>query len=186
MSFMKKFLVLVLTISVLMLCSCSSDADNSSTTTEEASSGQTVYVEFTVEKGSLSDEASFVSEMEGYGAEVTDLTDENALSVKLSEADYNTLLSDKSSVTVKAFRDYETAEDNYVEKIEYDEDFRNMKFYVNREGYDAEGASVNEYLLAAKALAYQIYLPEGQDTYVEVIYSDTEEVATTFSLPLQL
>ena len=41
-------------------------------------------------------------------------------------------------------------------------------------------------VIAAKALAYQMYLGEEQGTYVEVIYSGTDEFIYSFSLPMSL
>ena len=181
------FLVFALIVFVLAFCSCGGNADKSgkAETTAQETTEQEKIVEISFKKETLTDEEDFISEMEGYGAEIIDKSEEKMLLLKFEEDEHKTLLKDKYDSTVKAFKEIEEDEAQYIEKIEYDEDFRNMKFFVDREGYDAASSNVNEYVVAANALAYQSFLPEGQDSYVEVIYSDNNETAVTFSMPLK-
>ncbi len=188
--FMKKLsLVLCLLACVVLLSSCGSDAASDSTdnsTTTEAVN-ETVIIE--IEKLNIADEATFSDDLKAYGAEITDSEDGEKIVCEFTKKEYDILIQDKREETVKAFEDLENNAESYVEKVEYDDDFRNLKIYVNKEAYDkkasasALGNTFNDYAIGAKAVAFQIYLKDGQRTITEIYYTGAEEPISRFILP---
>ena len=188
--FMKKLsLVLCLIALVVLLSSCGSDtapdSAESSSTTEAVN--ENVIIE--IEKLNIADEATFSDDLKAYGAEITDSEDGEKLVCEFTKSEYAILIQDKREETVKAFEDLENDAESYVEKVEYDDDFRNLKIYVNKESYDkkasasALGNTFNDYAIGAKAVAFQIYLEDGQRTVTEIYYTDEEEPISRFILP---
>lgn len=186
----KKIVLFTLLIfMVVALCSCSgkpaSETPSSGGTSLQETTELNKDIEIIFSKENVADPDAFVTEMKGYGAEVSENAEENTIVLVFDEAEHKKLLKDKYDATLNAFKNAEENEELFIEKIEYDEDFRNLKMYVNREQYDSTSSTINEYLVAANAIAYQSFLPEGQDCYTEIIYSDNDEVATTFSMPIK-
>ena len=87
---------------------------------------------------------------------------------------------------MEKFKKYEDDESSYVDSVEYDEDFRNLKLFVNKEKYGESGSTTGNIVIASAALSYQMFLEDGQKVSVQVIYSDTQEVVSTFMLPMDL
>ncbi|MBO5290728.1 MAG: hypothetical protein J6B35_03990, partial [Clostridia bacterium] len=181
---MKKLsLILCLFAFVVLLSSCGSNGENSteSTTDNITTEAKSENVIIEIEKSGLADIDSFSDDLKAYGAEITDSEDGGKLVCEFTKSEYNILIQDKREATVKAFEDLENDAESYVEKVEYDDDFRNLKIYVNKEAYDSKasassfGNTFNDYAIAAKAVAYQTYLKDGQSTITEIYYTDGEE-----------
>ena len=185
---MKKFsLILTLVLLVCLFSACGNSDNNAEATTTDATTGSVSQdVEIEISKDSLSDVDEFLENMKKYGAEVEGPDDSNSYVLVFSGEEHQKLLDDKRKEIIKAFKEYEEDENHYIDSIEYDEDFRNLVFNVNDDLYDESTASTNNMLIAAKVLVYQMYLGETQKTNVEIIYSGTEDVISTFSLPMNL
>ncbi len=181
-------ITLLFIVSLFTACGTQNTADDTETTettvetTAEITEEQNVEIELS--KDALSDPESVLNDMKAYGAEVEE--NDNLYVFVFSKAEHQKLLDDKYAETTKKFKDYEDDETHYIDTIEYDEDFRNLVFKVNRDLYDASTNSMNNIVIAATALSYQMYLGTGQKTNVKVIYSETEEVISIFTLPMNL
>jgi PBP1b-binding outer membrane lipoprotein LpoB len=190
--FMKKLsLVLCLIALVVLLSSCGSDTAPDSTESSSTTEAVNENVIIEIEKLNIADEATFSDDLKAYGAEITDSEDGGKLVCEFTDSEYKILVQDKREATVKAFEDLENDTESYVEKVEYDDDFRNLKIYVNKEAYDSKasasafGNTFNDYAIAAKAVAYQTYLKDGQSTITEIYYTDGEEPISVFPLPAE-
>ncbi len=180
---MKK-IALLLSIAVLIctLCSCGGTKTEPTTeTTAESTTNDEVAVH--IRKDLLVDEASFVSEIQQFEGITVNSTDEKIILV-MNSAAYDNLVAAKNNEAVESYNDILSEEGTYVEKFDYDENFRHVKVYVNRQGFDAIGNQNMEYIkFAGIAMAYQMYLPNGQRTTIELIYSDNEEVIGISNFP---
>ena len=184
---MKKFALLIALVLVVSLFSaCGSEIDVADTTQAVPETTEEQLVRVSVSKSVLEDSEAFIKSMKKYGAEVNDINGADGYLFVFSKTEHKKLLEDKFNETVKKFAEYEDDENHYIDNIEYDEDFRNMTFYVDREIYDSTGSTTGNIVVASSALSYQIYLEDGQKTNVKVVYSDNEEVVTTFFLPMNL
>lgn len=183
-------LVLILSLTLFSACNTKTENSNENTTENQTSSVETTSgedaVRIGVDKKNLADPESFIDNMKNYGAEVRDLTDAGGYLLLFSEEEHKKLLDDKKADVLKKFKGYEENQEHYVESIEYDEDFRNMKVYVNKELYSKTGTTTGNVIVASAVLSYQMFLESGQKTNVEVIYSETEEVVSKFTLPMNL
>ncbi len=179
-------LILSLVFVVSLFSACGSQDNNvkDTTATNETTLQQVVEIEIT--KDTLADAEEFLQSMKKYGAEVEENADSNSYVFIFSGEEHKKLLDDKYAETIKAFKEYEEDENHYIDAVEYDEDFRNLVFNVNKDLYDASTDATNNILIASKALSYQMYLGTGQKTNVEVVYSGTEEAISTFTLPMNL
>ena len=191
---MKKILLLLsLLVCVALLSSCGGSA-GSDITSDEATdnvateaTNENVVIE--IDKAALADAEAFTDDLKAYGADVTDSEDGGLLLCEFTKGEYAIFIQEKHEETVKSFEDLEANTESYVEKVEYDDDFRNLKIYVNKEAYDKKasasslGNTFNDYAIAAKAIVYQMYLTDGQHTITEIYYTDTEEPISRFSLP---
>jgi hypothetical protein len=85
--------------------------------------------------------------------------------------------------TTKLNRDYNNAE-LFIESLG-----DRAQIYVNRDLYDTKasasafGNTFNDYAIGAKAVAFQIYLKDGQRTVTEIYYTGEEEPISRFVLP---
>ena len=173
----------------MLLSSCGSDnapESNDGNSTTEAVNGN---VTIEIEKLNIADEATFSDDLKAYGAEITESEDGEKLVFEFTNKEYEILIQDKREETVKAFEALENDAESYVEKMEYDDDFRNLKIFVNKQAYDEKASAsslgniFNDYAIGAKAVAFQIYLKDGQKTTVEIYYTGTEEPISRFVLP---
>ena len=180
---MKKALLLL--VAVLMLgCFASCGSDNSDATTEAPTTeAQAQDVVLEISESTLADPDDFKATMEGYGAEVEELSDKAAFKFTFSEAEYKALLKDKKAETVSAFVAMEENEESYIDKIEYDEDFRKLKIYVDKDK-KPEGTNTEEISAASYALVYQTYIGEAQRTFVELYYTGEAERFNSFTFPI--
>ncbi len=186
---MKKLLFLFATVLVIV-CFSSCDGGEvaettttSSTTAEPTTQAQEVILK--IDKGTLADPESFKKSMEEYGAETAELSEEDCFEFVFSKDEHNKLLKDKRDAVASVFKDYEENEASYIDKVEYDDDFRNLKIYVNKEKKTETSNSV-EITVASNALAYQTFLPEQKRTFVEIYYTGEEERVDSFTLPMSI
>lgn len=180
-------ITLLFIVSLFAACGTQNTTDNTDTTdATETTAGITEEqnIEIKLSKDTLSDPEKVLADMKAYGAEVEEV--DNSYVFVFSKAEHQKLLDDKYAETIKKFKDYEDDETHYIDTIEYDEDFRNLVFKVNRDLYDSGNNSMKNVVVAATALSYQMYLGTGQKTDVRVIYSETEEEISTFTLPMNL
>ena len=182
---MKKISLLLSLVLIASLFSACGSGDNTSadtTVTDETSQEQ--LVEIKVAKDSLADVDEFLGNMKSYGAEAKDSADGNSYVLTFTGEEHKKLLDDKRAEITKAFKGYEEDENHYIDSIEYDEDFRNLVFNVNKDLYNASTDETNNILIAAKVLIYQMYLGVEQKADVKVVYTGTEEEVKTFTLPI--
>lgn len=188
---MKKLsLLLTLLLVVSLFTACGTQDADGGTTTQTTAAEETKAneqnVRIAVDKSNLADEESFVNSMKEYGAEVNSIEGANGYLLVFSKPEHEKLLEDKHKATVEKFKKYEDDESSYVDSVEYDEDFRNLKLFVNKEKYGESGSTTGNIVIASAALSYQMFLEDGQKVSVQVIYSDTQEVVSTFMLPMDL
>ena len=155
------------------------------TTTVEATSAEEV-VRLGIDKNSLADPESFVNSMKEYGAEVKDMTDAGGYLLLFSETEHKKLLKDKKDFVLNKFKEYEENPEHYVDSVKYNDDFRNVTIYVDKDKYSSTGSTTGNVVVASVVLSYQMFLPDGQKTVVKVIYTGTEEVVSNFILPMNL
>ena len=186
-SAMKKLSLLLCIILVVgLLAGCGAKSGNDDTTTPATTEEKATDVTITVKKETVVEVDEFVKDMESFGAEVKNEENDDSLFFTFSDAEYKKLLDAKKKECLDNFKGVEEDPDNYVEKIEYDDNFRNITISVNKEMYDVIDSMTSEYAVAANALAYQIYINENQYTKVSVVYTGTETVVSSFSLPVNI
>lgn len=172
---------------ICSLCACSGDADTESTEAVEESTAVDDVVNISFDKDELLDYHEFMQKAETYEG-VTCEESDTTIILTMNGASYAKLLEAKQKEAVKAYNKLIKEEGSYIEKFDYDDNFRTVKCYVNRELYDA--ADVNTTMavinLGGIALSYQQYHVHGQSTIVSLIYSDTDEVIATIKLPAEL
>lgn len=129
------------------------------------------------------DEASFLKETQEYGAKVNQSSDGENYDLIFSETQYNNLLKDKYNQIASIYSNYEYA-DTYsvIGKVEFDEDFRNLKIYTDKELWEVMAYDPTE-SVASLAYSYQMFLPEGVGINVDVIDYKTNKVVRSFALP---
>ncbi len=179
-------ITLLLIVSLLTACGTKSPFDTSKLTETTTVETTEKVVKIGVQKADLSDSENFVKKMKEYGAEVSDMNGAEGYWFTFSVAEHEKLLAEKHATVVKKFKEYEDNEEHYIDTIEYDKDFRNMTFNVDRDLYDSNANATTDLVIAAVALSYQIYLEDGQKTNVKVVYTGTEEVISSFTLPMNL
>lgn len=186
---MKKIsLFLCLALVVCLFASCSTESGNDATTelTVETTEEKASDVTITIKKESVVEVEDFIQDMKSFGAEVKNEEDNDSLFFTFSSDEHKKLLKAKKKECIDNFKGFESDPNNYVEKIEYDDNFRNITISVNKELYDVVDSTVGEYAVAANALAYQLYINENQYTNVSVVYTGTEDVISSFSLPVNI
>ena len=185
MKILSFFIALVLVVALFSGCSVQKTAPETTVqTTEQTTEDQVIKI--SVKKETLADAEGFVQSMKEYGAEVQNTDNEDGYIFEFSQSEYKKLLEDKHNETVEKFRKYEDDPQHYIDSIDYDDNFRNLTLNVNKELYNNGENSTSNMVVAATALAYQLYLEDGQRTNVKVIYTGTEEVISQFSLPMNL
>lgn len=183
--FMKKLaLLLALLVVVCSLCACGGSTEEPTETTAPETTTDEVVIR--IRKDLIVDTDEFKTDMQKYEGVSVSESDELIL-LTMNSASYDKLVEAKHEEAVKAYDALKTQEGSFVDNIVYDENFRDVKVYVNREKYDAVSHNSMEYVTyAANALVYQMYLPNGQQCKVQMIYADTEEVIGTTTLPSQV
>lgn len=183
---MKKLsLIIAIFLIASLLSGCGTQNKVDETTTETISqTTEEQVVKISIKKETLAEPESFVNNMKNYGAKVQENDNADSYIFVFSQEEHKKVLEDKYEETVEKFKKYEENAEHYIDTIEYDEDFRNLTFNVNKELYDSSANATSNMVVAATALSYQLYLEGGQRTTVKVVYSGTEEVVSTFSLPM--
>ena len=185
MKILSFFIALVLVVALFSGCSVQETAPETTVQTTEQTTEEQV-IKISIKKETLADAEGFVQNMKEYGAEVQNTDNEDGYIFEFSQAAHKNLLEDKHNETVEKFRKYEDDPQHYIDSIDYDDNFRNLTLNVNKELYNNGENSTSNMVVAATALAYQLYLEDGQRTNVKVIYTGTEEVISQFSLPMNL
>lgn len=182
--FMKKLsLLLAILMLVACLCACENSKEEPTTTTT-APETTTDEVVIRVKKTLLVDVDDFIDGLSKYEGITVTTTDELVL-LTMTGKSYASFIEQKHSEAVQSYNEILAKEDTYVEKFDYDENFRDVKVYVNRSRYDAASHDSYEFVdYVSIALAYQMYLPNGQQTKITILYSDNEEVISTDVLPI--
>lgn len=183
------FVALVLVVALFSGCGVQKTVpETTGQTTEQATvlTTEEQVVIISVKKETLADAEAFLQDMKEYGAEVQNTDNEDGYIFEFSQAEHKKLLEEKHKETVEKFKEYEDNPEHYIDSIEYDDDFRNLTLNVNKELYDNGADSSGNIVVAATALAYQLYLEDGQRTTVKVLYTGTEEVVSQFTLPMNL
>ncbi len=175
-------LLLALLVLVVSLCACGGNTDEvAETTTEVETTNDNVSIN--IKKELIVDVEDFKAQLLEYEGVSVNESDE-LLTLNMNAASYDKLVEAKHTEAVNAYDALLKQEGTFVEKFVYDDNFREVKVYVNREKYDAVSHNSTEYITyAANALVYQMYLPNGQQCTVQMIYSDTEDVIGTTTLP---
>lgn len=177
------FPLLLAVVLILSFCACGENNGDKNAPKDEITESAE-KVEITVSAFDLEDKDAFVSEMENYGAEVSE--ENGNITLAFSKPDYDTLLSEKKAAVIEVFEATEKDENSYIEKIEYDEELKNLKFYVDREAYKSNSSDITQYTVSAQAMVYQMYLGDELKTNVTIIYSDTNEEAYSFTVPVSV
>ena len=184
---MKKLSLLLSLIFVVCLFTGCNTENGGETTTEptvETTEEKASDVTISIKKDTVVDADDFIQGMKDYGAEVNNKEESDSFFFTFSNTEYKKLLDDKHKECVDEFKKIENAQENYIEKVEFDDNFRNLTISVNKDLYDVTDSINGEYGVAAIALSYQLYINEAQHTNVKVVYSGTEDVVSTFSLPM--
>ena len=76
--------------------------------------------------------------------------------------------------------------ENYVTDIKYDDDFRNVKVYAEKDKVPEEFSDFDATLLKimGSSMAYQIYTTKGQSVNITVLNAQNEEVLKSVSYPV--
>lgn len=177
------FSLMLAVVLILTFCACGENNGDKNAPKDEVTEN-TEKVEITVSVFDLEDKEAFISEMNNYGA---DVSEENGnITLAFSKTNYDLLLLEKKNEVIKVFEDTEKDENSYIEKIEYDEELKNLEFYVDREAYNSNSSDITQYTVSAQAMVYQMYLGDEMKTNVKIIYSDINEEAYSFTVPVNV
>lgn len=190
---MKKTPIILFVAAVLcLLCACG-NTENAPDSTVSSSGNGTLSesasenVVISVNKELVADETVFLTDISEIGG-ITSTMNDNFYVLTMSQESYKNLLKSKSQEVIDEY-ELLSRKGEYIEDIDYSEDFREIKVYVNRQKYDAVDSATQQMQLitiGAKAMSYQMFLTEGQKTLVSAVYSGTEETAFTISLPIEM
>ena len=129
------------------------------------------------------DEELFLKEMQEYGAKVNQSADGESYNLVFSESQYNNLLKDKYNQIATIYSGYEYLDTYHViREVEFDEDFRNLKIYIDKEMWEVMAYDCTEGV-ASQAYSYQMFLKDGIGVNVEVINFKTNKTCNTYPLP---
>ncbi|MBO5462312.1 MAG: hypothetical protein J6A49_03265 [Clostridia bacterium] len=187
---MKKIALLLSLFFVFMCFTACGDGDVSSESTTvvpETSESVPENVVISVNKELVADETAFLTDISEIGG-ISSTADENFYVLTMSQEVYKKLLTVKSQSVIAEYEAL-SQKGEYIEDIQYSENFRQVTVLVNREKFDAVDSGTKQIQLitiGAKAMSYQMFLAEGQKTVVSAVYSDTEEVALALSLPIEM
>ncbi len=180
-------LSLVLVFSLLSACGESGVTEESTTNTTESTETVPENVVVSVNKELVADETAFLTDISEIGG-ITSTADENFYVLTMSQEVYKKLLTVKSQAVIDEY-DLCVKNCGYIEDIQYNENFRQVVVYVDREQFDAissDSPKLQLITIGAKAMSYQMFLEEGQKVSVSAVYSGTEEVALALSLPIEM
>ena len=130
------------------------------------------------------DEETFFKEMKEYDAKVIQTNDGAKYSVAFSESQYNKYMTDKYNQVSVYYNSIKDDDDEYavINKVEFDENFRNLKIYINKELWEVMAYDCTEGV-ASQAYSYQMFLEDCIGVNVEVINNKTNNVYYSYTLP---
>lgn len=129
------------------------------------------------------DEISFYKDVSEYNAMINLNSREDKYLVIFTESQYHKFMTDKYKQVELYYKGFEESDVDFIFKnVEFDEDFRNLKIYVD-ESQRQYISSIPEYGIAQMAFSYQMFLSEGVGVNVDVIDYENNEVVWSFTLP---
>lgn len=130
------------------------------------------------------DEETFLKEMKEYDAKVIQTNDGAKYSVAFSESQYNKYMTDKYNQVSVYYNSIKDDDDEYevIKKVEFDENFRNLKIYINKELWEVMAYDCTKGV-ASQAYSYQMFLEDGIGVNIEVINNKTNNVYYSYTLP---
>ena len=176
------FLVLVLMLTSFVGCG---DKVDTQTTAPSESETQADVVTISVNKDLVADETEFLTDISEFDG-ISVSSNDNFYVLTMSQDTYVAFLKIKAQNVYDSF-DAIVDTGSYIEKIEHGNDFRTVKVFVERNGFDSIGEETQRLQLitiGAYAMSYQMFLTEGQKTTVTAVYSDTQEEAMLITLPI--
>ena len=104
----------------------------------------------------------------------------------MTESAYTELKNLKSKSVKDTFKAVIDDTENYVIDIKYDDDFRNVKVYTEKDKVPEEISDFDATLLKimGSSMAYQIYTTKGQSVNITVLDAQNEEVLKSVSYPV--
>jgi hypothetical protein len=189
---MKKYLSLLIVISVLLtlFVGCSKSPETSET--ESTTKAETASVKLIIDGNKFSEdfsETAFYEELDAIeGLFHTKNNETNEYTLTMTESAYKELKDIKSKPVKDAYNDIINDAENYVTDIKYDDDFRNVKVYAEKDKVPEEFSDFDATLIKVmgSAMAYQIYTIEGQSVNITVFDAQNEEILKTVSYPVVL
>lgn len=187
---MKKYLLFLLSIllSVTMFVGCNKAPD--STETENTTKAETASVKVVIDGNKFSDDFSeieFYEELDSIeGLFYTKNNETNEYTLTMTESAYTELKNLKSKSVKDTFKAVIDDTENYVTDIKYDDDFRNVKVYAEKDKVPEEFSDFDATLLKimGSSMAYQIYTTKGQSVNITVLDAQNEEVLKSVSYPV--
>ena len=189
---MKKFLTLLLAIllSVTIFVGCNKPPEANET--ESTTKAETASIKVVIDGNKFSDDFSeigFYEELDSIeGLFHTKNNETNEYTLTMTESAYKELKDIKSKPVKDAYIDIINDADNYVTDIKYDDDFRNVKVYAEKDKVPEEFSDFDATLIKimGSAMAYQIYTIEGQSVNITVFDAQNEDILKTVSYPVVL
>ncbi len=188
--------LLVMAICCSAFSGCSTKApssENSNTTEQTVSTTESQKAEYTViiDGTRFSDEKT-IQEFETTLSSISGIfytkNNENSqYTLNMTETAYLELKELKSKDVTEKFTELINDSENYITDIKYDEDFRNVTVYADREKIpqiSIESVDINVVTIAGVTLLYQMYTVEGESLRITTVYSDTEEVVKVDTFPM--
>ena len=187
---MKKYLSLLLIVSVLLTAfvGCSKSPEISET--ESTTKAEAASVKLVIDGNKFSedfDETAFYEELDAIeGLFHTKNNETNEYTLTMTESAFKDLKTKKSKPVIETYASVKEDAENFVTDIKYDEDFRNVKVYAEKEKVPQEFSDYDATLLKimGTAMAYQIYTLEGQSVNITVLSADSGEILKTVSYPV--
>ena len=194
---MKKSLLLLLVMAICCSaffgCSAKTPSQENINSTEPLSTTEAQKAEYTViiDGTRFSDEKT-IQEFEMTLSSISGIfytknNETNQYTLNMTETAYAELKELKSKDVTAKFTELINDSENYITDIKYDDDFRNVTVYADREKIpqiSIESVDINIVTIAGITLLYQMYTVEGESLKITTVYSDTEEVVKVDSFPM--
>ena len=187
---MKKIIALFLSLCLICVAFAGCGEASDSTKTESTTKAEAASITLKIDGNKFSDDFSeieFYEELDAIeGIFYTKNTEADEYTLTMTETAYKKLKSIKSEPVKENFNAVISNEENYVTDIKYNDDFRNIKVFAQKEKLPESFTDFDETLLAimGSAMAYQIYTKEGQSVTITVSDAETEEVIKEVSYPV--
>ena len=187
---MKKYLTLLSAILVLVTVFVGCNKTPDSTESQSTEKTETASVKLVIDGNKFSDDFSeieFYEELDAIeGLFHTKNNETNEYTLTMTESAFKQLKSVKSKPVKDAYAEIISNTENYVTDIKYDDDFRNVKVYAEKDKVPEEFSDFDATLLKimGSSMAYQIYTTKGQSVNITVFNAENEEVLKTVSYPV--